>query len=298
MKLSKNYRLLGACIALVLATGLLAWNTRTQDTLNNDFNYQDTIPSKKKTTAVTRDLDRELEALELGQSKLEALREKDWEIARAEVDAALRKIDAAKLHMQAQQAMKQVDFEKIQERVAEAMKKIDFEKVQADVQRALKEVQEVDEEKIRIELDKARKEVQESIAKVNWEKIRKDVEKSQKFNEKEMEKAMKKSREELEKVKTEGYLNNLNLKETFQKAHKDIEKAKETFKGYQEMIYDMEKEGLLSTKEDYRIEWEKGELFINRKIQPAAITGKYKKYFGHKSVTIKKTDGEMNVDQD
>ena len=76
----------------------------------------------------------------------------------------------------------------------------------------------------------------------------------------------------------------------------EVDKAKEEVKGYQEMIYDMEKEGLLNTKEDYTIEYKDGDLFINGKKQPQEVTDKYKKNFRKKNIAIKKQDGNVKID--
>ena len=75
----------------------------------------------------------------------------------------------------------------------------------------------------------------------------------------------------------------------------EIEKAKIEFKGYQEMVYEMEKDGLLNTKADYTIIYRDEELTINGKKQPAEVTNKFKKYFSKDGVTIRKEKGEMNI---
>ena len=79
------------------------------------------------------------------------------------------------------------------------------------------------------------------------------------------------------------------------KARIEVGKATAEMKGYQEMIYEMEKDGLLNTKEDYSIEYRSGELFINDKKQPQSVTDKYNKYFKKKNIAIKKQDGKMKI---
>jgi hypothetical protein len=88
----------------------------------------------------------------------------------------------------------------------------------------------------------------------------------------------------------------LNMKETMEKARQEVDKAKEEVKGYQEMIYAMEKDGLLNTKEDYSIEFRKAELSINGQKQPTEIFNKYKKYFKKERLTIRKENGDMQID--
>ena len=59
-------------------------------------------------------------------------------------------------------------------------------------------------------------------------------------------------------------------------------------KNYKEILTNMEKDGFLSTKEDYKVEYKNGDLFINGKKQLAAIADRYKHYFKKTHVTIKK----------
>jgi len=88
------------------------------------------------------------------------------------------------------------------------------------------------------------------------------------------------------------------MNETMTKAYGEIDKAKEELKRYQEMISNLEKEDLLNTREDYTIEYRGGELSINGKIQSKEITKKYKKYFRKETLTIKKQNGDINIDSD
>ncbi len=107
-----------------------------------------------------------------------------------------------------------------------------------------------------------------------------------------------KCKKEMSRVKEELKLEKLDMKETMTRAYTEIDKAKEELKGYQEMIYTMEKDGLLNTKEDYTIEYRQGELSINGKKQSTEITSKYKKYFKKDMMTIKKHDGDLKIDRD
>jgi hypothetical protein len=98
------------------------------------------------------------------------------------------------------------------------------------------------------------------------------------------------------KVKEDLKKQKFDFRKEMDNAKVDIDKAKTEMKGYQEMIYDMEAAGLLNTKEDYTIEYKDGDLFINNKKQPQNVTDKYKKYFKHKTIAIKKQDGQMKID--
>src|SRR6185436_17481512 len=100
---------------------------------------------------------------------------------------------------------------------------------------------------------------------------------------------------EIARVREDMKSQKLNFKIEMDKAREEVNKAKEEMKGYQEMIYEMEKEGLLNTKEDYSIEYKAGDLFINDKKQPQSVTDKYTPYFKKKNIAIKKQDGKMKI---
>jgi zona occludens toxin (predicted ATPase) len=99
----------------------------------------------------------------------------------------------------------------------------------------------------------------------------------------------------MEKVRDEMENNKDKMKLDLDKMRKDLEKTKAKLKGYQEMVYKMEADGILKTNSDYKIEYQDGELFINGKKQSAEVTSKYKKYFPKDGVTIRKEKGEMNI---
>jgi len=86
-----------------------------------------------------------------------------------------------------------------------------------------------------------------------------------------------------------------NMKLDFDKMRKDLEKTKVELKGYQEMVYKMEADGLLKTNSDYKIEYKDGQLFINGDKQSMEVTNKYKKYFPKDGISIRKQKGEMNI---
>ena len=140
--------------------------------------------------------------------------------------------------------------------------------------------------------------VSEVVEELNNKDWKRELEEAKKFNAKEFEKEMEKVKKELEKTKEEWKNKKIDFREEMENAGKDIEKAKEELKGYQEMIYAMEADGLLNTKEDYRIEYKEGGLTVNgKKLSPEAAE-KYKKYFketNKSKITIKKVDGEMHI---
>ena len=150
-------------------------------------------------------------------------------------------------------------------------------------------------EEAKKELEKARKEIKEKLNDKKWQQEMQ--EELKKVNKEEIAREMEAAKKEMEKVKEELKAEKLNLADEMKKASAEMEKAKAEMRNYQDCIYAMEKEGLLSTKSDYRIEFKSGELFINEKKQPAETADRYKKYFSKDPVVIEKKEGIMNIRQ-
>lgn len=283
-------------LGLVTVFALVAWVDNPQQPVPDKQPAQDTVPAKRsKATreAGDRDLDKELRQLEKGREKL---KEVNWEEISKHVNEALENIDEEKIRLQVEQAVKQVDMVKIQREVEESLKKIDFEKIQKEINESLKNTYaNIDKEALKKQMDEVKREIEKEFKNKDWEK---EIEEAKKINKEEIEKEMEKVREEMKKVRTDLSRQKLNMKEEMEKAQEGIAKARDEIKGYQEMIYSLEKEGLLSTRGDYTIEYNKGELTINGKKQPQEVADKYKKYFRKDTVTIKKKDGEMHLDHD
>lgn len=283
-------------LGLVTVFGLVAWKDRQQQPAPSPSLTQDTVPSKRnKTTreAHEKDLDKEIRQMEEAR---ERLKEVDWDQIKKSLEEAQKNIDFEKIRLQTELAASQIDMEKISREVQESLKKIDFDKIQREVNESLKNAYtHVDAEKIKKELEQARLEVEKELKNKDWQK---ELEAIKKLDTEELRKQMDKAREEMEKLKEELKMEKLDLKEKMEGAWGEIEKAKEEFKGYQEMIYSMEKEGLLNTKGDYTINYKEGDLLINGKKQPQQVVDKYKKYFKKNNVTIRKEDGDMDIDFD
>lgn len=294
-----------AIITLAASFALLAFagGPHKQPAPDNHRDYHianhspDTIPTQKRNKVTReesgdRDLDKELQQLEKAKEQLEKVKNQDWADIQRKVEESMRNIDMDKIQQQVNEAVKKIDYEKINRQVQEALRKIDFDKIQRDIERSLDDVKKVDKEEIRQEIEKAKKQVQEALEKEEWKE---DMKKAQLESREEVKKEMENAKRELAKVREEMKNQKFDLKKEMEQANVEIEKAKSALKGYQEMIYEMEKDGLLSTKEDYSIKYNDGELYINDKKQPQNVTDKYKKYFGKKTIAIKKQNGKMDI---
>ena len=226
-------------------------------------NKTDTIPDRNKKI---RDIDEALEELEKSKE---------------EVNRSLNEIDFGKIEKEIREATEQIhlDAEKMKAEINRTIKEVDAAKIQAEVQSAMKEVQrslkEVDAEKIRAEME-------ESLAKVDWDKMHKEIEKVKSTD-------FKKIEEDLQKMKPE-------IEKSMKEAHKSIEKAKKELTEYKNFIDGLDKDGLINKKEQYTIEYKRGELTINGKKQPAEVVNKFSSFLkGRKDFTIKKDENNFNI---
>lgn len=263
-----------------------------------DYHYnQDTLPQKRnkvtREESGDRDLDKELRQLDKAQEQLEKIKDRDWDEIQRKVEESMQKIDAEKIQQQVDNAMRNIDYEKINRQIQESLKKIDFDKIQRDIDQSLAEEKKVNKEEIKREIENAKKQVQEAMEKEDWKE---EMKQAQQYSRDDVKKELENAKKELAKVKDELKDQKLNMKKDLENARTEIDKAKAELKDYQEMIYDMEKAGLINTKEDYTIEYRSGDLFINDKKQPQEVADKYKKYVHKKNIAIKKRDGKLNID--
>lgn len=243
--------------AAVILGGLLIAGTsvNAQDKQTKEKNREEKV--------YKRDLDRELDKLDQAGENLKKLSAKDWKQQQEDISKSLKKIDIEKSMATAEEALKNVDFDQIQRKIESA-----FEAANSRT-----EITKEQREEIRREIEKARSEHNRDMKRAN-EQLKRDLNKARK--------------EIAEATQKAASMEKFDFKKTFDNAEASIAKAKVELKGYQEMIYAMEAEGLLSTQGDYSISWNKGTLSINDKEQPKSTADKYSKYFRQDKVTLKK----------
>jgi hypothetical protein len=256
----------------------------------------DTVPSNRnkitRENTDDRDLDKELRELDKAKEDLEKMKDKDWDQISRQVEESIYKIDFDKIQQQVNNAMKRIDYAKMQRQVQESLAQIDFDKIQQDIDKSMEEVKGINKEEIKKEIEKAKMEVDKAIKNEEWKK---NMQEARLYSSEKVKKAMENAKKEMARAREKMKNPKFDLKKQMEKAREDMGKAKEEMKGYQEMIYEMEKDGLLSTKEDYSIEYKSGDLFINDKKQPQSVTDKYNKYLRKKNIAIKKQDGKMEI---
>jgi len=287
-------------LSVLLLFTIIAWNNNQQVPQQKHIK-EDTVPkSKSGRLPGDKDLDKELRELEKARLEVEKLKDFDFEKFKKEMDESMKELDVEKMKADIEKSIDKDVMVNIERELKKAMAEIDLNKVEIDkeMKKAMEEVKGLDlsdqMEKVKVEMEKAKLQLDKELKSKDWEK---EMKKIKEIDMKEMEQEMENARKEIERSKADLDLEKLNMKDEMDNARKEIDKAKEELKGYQEMIYSMEKAGLLSTKGDYTIQYKDGELFINGKKQSAEVTEKYKKYF-KKDTTIKKEDGDFNIDID
>lgn len=304
MKINKNLVRWGIpALGVATAITLVAWKESPRQTPHLPQLIQDTLPNQKKKASrdkEEKDFDKEIRQLEEAKSSMKNV---DWEHVNKAMDEVRKNFDAQKIQQHIELAMKQVDFEKIEKEIEASLKQVDFEKIEKEINESVKTaLSEADKKSIRKELAEAKLEVDRELKNKDWKKelenAKIEIEEAKKIDMKEVQEELKAAQSAFDQEMKNLDKEKFDLKVDLKDAWKEIDKATLEIKGYQEMVYSLEKEGLLSTKGDYTIKYKEGTLTVNGNQQPKAVADRYKKYFSHEKVTIRKEDGKMDVDVD
>jgi hypothetical protein len=274
------------CLTLIAWTGPPVF--RMEDT-----NYvYDTVPvpgtvkgsGAGKELTKERDLDKELRKLDEVKSRLQQLSANDWQNIADVVEAELAKVDLAVSSVNMEKVLNDLDVEKINERALDVLREVNLEDMLTNMKKSQGTIKAaVDTDEIRKALAVARVEVEKELAAIK------------EINIAEVKTALADAQVEISKLRVELKERPLQINDELRRASEDLEAAKSEIKGYQSLIYALEKEGLLDTSSDYSIEYREGTLNVNGKKQPASVTEKYRQYFPKGAVNIRKEKGQLNI---
>ncbi len=221
---------------------------------------KDTVPEKEYSSSMKmKDFDNLQNVLD--KSLLQAMDE-------------VKKIDFTKMQKDIEASLKSVDMEKIMKEVNNSLKSIDLDKLLADAKSSLNDINWNDKSE---EIEKSMKEAREEIEKAKLEIKDKDRDK--------IEKELEKAKIEIEKSKAE--LDKIDMNKIMNEARVEIDKTKEELKLTKEMFNEMEKDGLINSKEGFTIDYKNKDLYIDGKKQSERTTDKYRKYFKKDHFKIK-----------
>ena len=279
-------KLLLICIvASITAIGLMAWTGKPVPQLSQ--NVTDTIPSKKvQKEKPKKDFDKQLEQLEKVETELGSLDHDDLDDLGEKIEEAIGRIDFGRIGLEIEEATH--DLKDLDKEIARALKDVNWDEISVDIEKSMKELRDIDFENIHDELHDAKRELKSVLKDGDW-----DV-KLDNINWKEINDDIAKSMKDVKDFKFDFDAKDLDIGLDMENVTGAIRKAKEELKGFKEMVYEMEQDKLLNTENDYKIEFKKGELYIDDKKQGAEITSKYKKYFPNDRTIIKK-NGNINI---
>jgi len=265
----KNKKVLATTMALLLVGGITMsfqdspfGNSRfeVQDSNETHNCCSDTIPGKHYDGSIKmKDFDK-LQS-ELDKSLLqvsEGLKKIDLSGIQQRLESSLKEIDAEKIMREVERSLKDIDLDRTLANVGESLKELDVDLKGKDVEKAMKEAKK--------ELEKAK----EEIKKIDKEAIRKEMQ--------EAKKELEKSKEEIRKI---------DMDKIMDEAREGITKAKEELRQTKEMITEMEKDGLVNSKEGFFLEYKDNNLYIDGKKQSKEVTDKYRKYFKEEHFKIR-----------
>lgn len=220
----------------------------------------DTIPEKEYNGSI------KMKDLERLQSELDR--------SLLQVNDELKKIDFSKIQKEIEASLKSIDAEKLLKEVERSLKDIDLGKTLASVSASLKDIDvDIKREEIEKALTEARKEIDQATKELN--NIDRDA----------IKKDLEEARKEIEKSKAE--ISKIDMNKIMDEASNGVEKAKEELKNTKELITELEKDGLLNSKQGFVLEYRKGSLYIDGKKQTDETTDKYRKYLKKDGFKIK-----------
>lgn len=183
-----------------------------------------------------------------------------------QVDEQLKNIDLTKIQKEIESSLKNVDMEKIMKDVERSLKDIDMDKILATVNSSLKDLKLGYKQE---EVEKALQEAKKEIEKAKLEM--KDV------NKEEIKKELENAKKEIEKSKLE--IDKIDMDKIMSEARAGIDEAKEEMKMTKKLFTELEKDGLINSKEGFTLEYRNKDLYIDGKKQSEKTTDKYRKYF-------------------
>ena len=264
LKHKKSVVAIATCLLIAVVTLSFQENPFVNQVWNQPKTMQDTFPGKKHGDAMTmKEFDKLIENMDKEMLKF------DNEMKKIDVDAILK---------QAELSMKAVDIDKIMRDVELSMKEIDLEKIQAEVTNSMKE----------IDMDKINAEVQAELkeAKQDMEKAKLEI---KNIDRAEIKKELENAKLEMEKSKDE--IKKIDMDKIMHEAKEGIEEAKQELKELKTMFTEMENDGLINSKNGFKIEYKNRDLYINGEKQKQSVTDKYRKYF-------KEDHFEMEIDKE
>ena len=206
-----------------------------------------------------------------------------------EYDRILNDMDRNVLD-QVNKQLKNINLDQISKTVENSLKDLDIDKILKNVDVALN----------KIDMDKIMKEVRSSLKEADWNRNGGTIKEAMEEAKKEIEKTkieirdidIPNIRRKIEKAKTDlkkskKKLKELDLNTILTESRSGIDVARSGLKLTREMFIEMEKEGLINTKNGFTIEFKKNALYIDGKKETEQAREKFRKYLNSDNFKIK-----------
>ena len=242
-----------AGVAGALVIGITAWQQVPAGKGKLLHNQQDTLPAREQQTA--RDLDREIRQLSQASATIQRMAEKDWPAISQNIKIDLNGSAIENALVQAESALDKIDAEKLSAVIERAPDIIDFHKLADVIENAMSAVDEdFDSEELRRDLAAAKAEMTrelKSAKQVTAREIEQAIREARKeiseVNRVELKAAIKDAQNDIDKALDDLKNSEKEIRTSVTRAREEIKEAETVLKGYQEMIYRMQDEKLLST---------------------------------------------------
>lgn len=288
---AKTHRVILLLVPVLLAITAIAWQSHKNQQSNKNQNNSDTIPKPGRVHHAgieelrigDRELDAEIREIDRAMKDVsDNLKEIDWEDIQADIDRSLKQaqremehihLDGNEIQKEINKALREVDVEEVlknsHEEMQQALKNIDFNSIQEGIDRSMRSLKD----------------------ELNSPEFKKNIEEAGRVNMDIVRKSLELAKEEIDR-------NKINIGAQMSKAREHLEKAKEELAGYQEMLEQMDKEGLIDKHGDYTIEYDKGELYINHQKQADEVRDRFKQYFSKDGIEIRRKNGRFDINID
>lgn len=174
----------------------------------------------------------------------------------------------------------------------------DSEKFDAEMDKAVAEIEGVDWDEIKETIANALRDAKKEIDNIDVDKITRKIDVEVKKSMEQSKKAMAEAKVEMERARksmARAYVNKSGHPQANATAGgADIEIHSGTDET-EEMLAEMEKDGLINRDRKFRIEKEEEVLYINGTKQPDRVYHKYNRYLHGKDVSISGSKGDLNI---
>ncbi|RPE09061.1 hypothetical protein EGT74_18815 [Chitinophaga lutea] len=247
------------------------------------------------------------------------MKEVDWEKISADVNKSLKEVQWEKISEEVKQSLKNTDWQKVEKEIKEKIDKIDWKKIEEDIkknpdayhqaerEKALARAHEQQEraarhrEQAMARSREAREHAERDGAKAR-EMAAREGERARREAEREGQRARANAERDATRARREAERHAQHAQEQAQIARRHAAdakvhaaEAKANTDRYNELIDKMQADNLLNRNENFEINKQGNDLYINGKKQSDDVKKKYEQYLKNDNVSIKGNKDNLNI---